>query len=333
MDAGAAGGHPEAGAARAEYPALHAIKAAAIAAVVVGHAGPFSADGASQTVLDRILRFGWVDFHVPAFVFVSGFLYQRSEPIPLREVARRLARLVPPYLVASLLGIASGLFRPEHPLWFSLATGSAIGIYYYVFAMAILIPFVWPLSRLPRGAAEILLASMLLHLVLAIARPAWLPPLGWFWGVRNPLALAPCFVAGWLVRAHLPRLAALARRHAALAWGLPLAVIAVYLGGHDAVTGAARRLARFSYTCSVVALLALATSRRPPPRPVRALSDATLTIYLYHIMVYQALGYMAHSVPALRIPVLATLGLGLGLAVAFGGRRLLGARSRVVFGA
>jgi peptidoglycan/LPS O-acetylase OafA/YrhL len=324
-----AGGSPASGAPGGDYAAVHAIKAAAIVAVVVTHAGPYGLDAG----LDGVLRSGWVDFHVPAFVFLSGFLYHRLAPIPARDVARRLARIVPPYLIASLFGIATGLLQPKHPVWFCLLTGSAVGIYYYVFVMALLIPLVWPMSRLPTRTVEIALAALLLHLCAAIVRPAWLPIQGLFWGVRNPLMLAPYFLAGWLARAHLPRLAAFAQRHAGLVLGLALATVALYVGGLESMaTGATRRLARLAYTMAVVTLIAMAWSGRSVPRFVRALGDATLAIYLYHILAYQGLGYLGRTAPALRIPALAAIGLATGLAVAFGGRALLGRRARWVTG-
>jgi fucose 4-O-acetylase-like acetyltransferase len=301
--------------------------------VVVNHAGPF-AFGPAYTEVDRILRSRWVDFHVPAFVFVSGFLYHRAAPVPARAVGERLARIVLPYLVASLVGIGSGAFRPPAPLWLCLATGSAIGIYYYVFVMACLIPLVWPLSRLPTRVAEALLAALLLRLALAVFWPGLLPTLGWFWAVRNPLGLAPLFLLGWVARARLPELAALARGRTGLVAGLAAATAVLYVGFVDSLANAgARGLGRTAYTCAVMALLALASAGRPLPRAVRALGDATLTIYLYHIMVYVFLGYLGQTPPALRIPTLAALGLAGGLAVAFGGRTLLGPRARWVTGA
>jgi hypothetical protein len=50
-------------------------------------------------------------------------------------------------------------------------------------------------------------------------------------------------------------------------------------------------------------------------------------------MLYEGLGYLRAEPPWLRVPVLAALGLGGGLAVAFAGRALFGRRSRLVTGA
>ena len=308
------------------------IKAAAIVAVLVNHAGPFGV-GPDRPTLDRWLRTGWLDFHVPAFVFVSGFLYHGVAPIPWRGVARRLARIVPPYLVASLLGIALGIFRPKDGIAFALATGSANGVYYYVFVMALLIPLLWPMSRLPSGAVSLALAALLAHLLVAMRWPALLPLQGWFWGLRNPLMLAPFFLAGWLARAHLPALAALARRHGGLALGACLAAAALYVGFHESLPGGAtRRLARFVYTMAVIGAIALTWGGRAAPRPVRALADATLTLYLYHILVYQGLHFLGRVPPWPRIPILVALGLGAGLAVAYAGRALFGRASSFVTG-
>jgi len=327
------GGSSRGARARTDYAALHAIKAVAIVAVVVNHAGPFLAGGAHPSELDRWLRTGWLHFHVPAFVFVSGFLYHRAAPIPWREVGRRLARIVPPYLVASLLGIASGIFVPSGGVAFALATGSANGVYYYVFVMALLTPLVWAMSRLPTRAVSLALAALLAHLLVAMRWPALLPPQGWFWGLRNPVMLAPFFLAGWLARAQLPALVELARRHGGLALGACLALAALYVGFQESLPGgAARRLARFAYTLAVIGAIAIAWGARAVPRPVRALADATLTIYLYHILVYEGLHFLRGEPAGLRIPALSALGVAAGLAVAHAGRALFGRASRFVTG-
>ena len=57
MPTAEAGSRPASGAPPAEYRALHVIKAAAIVAVVVNHAGPFGL-GANRPLLDRVLRSG-----------------------------------------------------------------------------------------------------------------------------------------------------------------------------------------------------------------------------------------------------------------------------------
>ena len=320
------------GARRADFAAIDAIKAAAIVAVLFHHAGPWVFES-QLTVFDRILRIRWVDFHVPAFVFASGFLYRRDAPLPGREVLERLLRIVAPYLVASLLGTATGLLRTRAPLWFDLATGSAHGIYYYVFVMAWLIPSIWPLSRMPQRAVEALLAALLLYLALASWRPTLLPLTSMFWGMRNPLTLAPCFLAGWIARAHRPRLARIARRRRGLVWAAALLTIVGYVAIREPTRNVALAwLARFAYTLAVIGVIALASSGRALPRAVRELGRATLTLYLHHILFYAAVGYLAAWAAWQRIPALVALGLVGGLGVASLGRALLGRRARWITG-
>lgn len=126
--------------------AIDVIKAAAIVAVVFQHSGVSFLDP-RYGVWDRALRSTWGAFHVPAFLLVAGFLYARAEPIGLPEIRRRLGRVLVPYLILS--PIAWWITQPGHGLLFALATGSASGIYYFIFVLVGCIAFSWLLSRLP----------------------------------------------------------------------------------------------------------------------------------------------------------------------------------------
>ena len=100
------------------------MKALAIVAVVFTHAGSavWMKEGA-----DLILTRLWTPFHVPSFLFVSGFLSARRIAIPFAEVRRRLGRVLVPYVVASLLAVAVGVAAPRGVLDFlgMLATVAA----------------------------------------------------------------------------------------------------------------------------------------------------------------------------------------------------------------
>ena len=83
------------------------IKAIAIVAVVLTHAG-LQVGNPALTAFEKIIRQSWVDFQVPSFFLVAGFLYHRASAISWGEVGRRLQRILVPYLVASGLVIAFG---------------------------------------------------------------------------------------------------------------------------------------------------------------------------------------------------------------------------------
>jgi fucose 4-O-acetylase-like acetyltransferase len=109
------------------YAAVDYLKALAIVAVVVTHAGFWDRDP-RFTFADRILRGSWVPFQVPVFYVVSGFLYYRATAIGWRTVSQRLHRILLPYGIASLAVFALGISRPGTPIVRALLTGSALEI-------------------------------------------------------------------------------------------------------------------------------------------------------------------------------------------------------------
>jgi len=175
--------------------AIDHIKALAIVAVAFTHAGLPPWDP-NITSYDRVLSGFWVQFHVPAFLLLSGFLYYRSTEIGFQSVRTRLARLLIPYLIASSMVQIAGFSdaRDVRDLLFQLATGSSLGIYYYIFLLVTFIPTLWFLSRMSRRAASIALACVLAATLCSeiyiqlLVRGADLPKAGGlFWLVRNPL--------------------------------------------------------------------------------------------------------------------------------------------------
>ena len=134
------------------FAAVDYVKALAIFAVVVTHAGYPISRGAISTA-ENLIRHSWVSFHVPAFLVMAGFLYYRAGPIDPREAGRRLVRVLIPYAIASLAlyGIGVAHFQDWERLVFALATGNAVGEYYFVFVLLICIPWIVLLSRAPAG--------------------------------------------------------------------------------------------------------------------------------------------------------------------------------------
>jgi fucose 4-O-acetylase-like acetyltransferase len=333
------------------WHALDHVKAAAIVAVVFTHSGRVTLAGAESTT-DFVLTSLWTRFHVPSFLFASGFLYATRSPQPASTLTRRLRRVLLPYLVASLtvmlVGMAVTAWAPGWTRWptrleslrdlaWQLSTASALGIYYYVFLIACCIPLVWPLSRsVPWGAWSLCLAMAALALAIdagLVQRPAWYAAerLGGgvvFWAMRDPFERFQMgyFLAGWLAALHLPPLAGFAARRRPLVLALCAAGLATgWAGFCGALAPGLQTTALVVYTLAVVSLLALATRRRVAGPVVRFLGDASLGIYLIH-RVFQLLAepLSASWPPPLRIAAQVAVGLGGACLVLLASRRLLG---------
>jgi fucose 4-O-acetylase-like acetyltransferase len=318
--------------------AIDFAKAAAIVAVVFTHARREFLPGVGSW--DFWLCASWTYFQVPAFLFASGFLACRGAPLGAGWVGRRFARVLVPYLVAS--GVAYAVRVAHAPslgaLAFQLATGSALGIYYYVALILCISPLAFPLSRLPRAAVALGLAACAgATLVFAFATGG--RPVGdWFWSLRNPLDHFSLgfFLAGWLARLELPRLARVWQRAraplaAAIAAGLAVGVASA-AGWLPAPLGVPLRVV---YTIAVLGAIAVLTRGRTPGPAVRFLSDASLAIYLYHRIIQRLLEarVAAWPEPAGTLALVAA-GLGGASLLALAGRRALGAaRARRWLGA
>jgi peptidoglycan/LPS O-acetylase OafA/YrhL len=172
---------------------------------------------------------------------------------------------------------------------------------------------------------------------LAWQDPAWRLLQGFFWSIRDVLTqfYIGYFLLGVLGARLLPQLRRLRARAAPLCLVAALLAIAGF-----AWLAAGQKLAmwapltRAGYLLGVIALIATLVPRGVAPGPVRFLSEATLTIYLYHQMIYPTLlpQLRAALPPGLAVVVMAACGLALGVAIAWAGRRLLGARGRVLIG-
>jgi peptidoglycan/LPS O-acetylase OafA/YrhL len=306
------------------------LKAAAITAVVFAHSGVYLFSPGA-TPWDRWLTGGWVWFHVPTFLLVAGFLYSRRTPVPIAAVGSRLARLLLPYAVVSLALLASGIGgRPAalgEAAW-RLATGSTLGVYYFVPLLAACELLIWPLSRLREPGVAALLGLLLAYALASALAPGAALPLDPFWAARSPTESfwGGYFVAGWLAALVWPRLAGLGIRHRALVTLVCVAGIALWfygMGGRIPPRWTA--LTRASYTFSVAGLLLLATRGRRVPRPVLFLSEASLALYLLHAPLLTASYFaVAGWSPLLRIAFQVSLGLGGSALVALAARRGLG---------
>jgi fucose 4-O-acetylase-like acetyltransferase len=317
------------------YAAVDYLKALAIVAVSFQHAGPFLFSTAT-TPLDVFLRNGLTTFHVPTFLVVSGFLYSRGTPQGLAQVGHRLRRFLVPYFFASLVALALH-FSSWHTAWDALRClllGSALGIYYYIFLITCFTLTIWPLSRLPRAGVLALLGGFCVYVLLVTYVVALGPPLSPFWDARDPRHFAGYFLCGWVAAAYLPELDRAVARFRAPIVAVACLGLAAWLAVILGVELLDYSIMRAVYTLSVVCLVVLATRGRAVPRVVSFLSNATLTLYLYHAMFELKLLHAAMVLPpALRIPLLSLAGLLLASALLLLARRLLGARTRWLLGA
>ncbi len=326
-----------------EYGAVDWLKALAIIAVVFVHTGlPL---GQQAPLADHVLRGRWVAFHVPTFLFVSGFLYQRASPIDLDVVARRTGRILVPYLIASLIAFATGYADSSglKAIICDLLSGAAFGVYYYVFVICALLPLIWLFSRMPAAWVALFVVGPIVYFMAFFFEPALRIQTSWFWVIRNPIYLVHYFAAGWLCHAYLQQVTEFGQQHQRALIGVFAAMIWGYLffgGAPEALPPEASErisynmLVRTAYTFSVIALVALVIGKQAAPAPIRLLSRTSFTVYLYQpFFMEMLLALKPYQLPPVaRIFLLAGLALSAGVALALAGRLLLRQRSRILLG-
>jgi peptidoglycan/LPS O-acetylase OafA/YrhL len=316
---------------------IDALKAAAAVAVTMMHAvpDPFAADGA---VFDR-LAFALTFFNVPIFLLTAGFLSERRRPVEWDVVRGRLQRLLVPYLVATAVTLLLGYWEPTslRGTVKVILTGAGLGIYYFVPVLAgcfLLLPL---LSRLPTGVLAALTTVLALYAQAARSRPTWLLTHEFFWKMRDPLLQFHLgyFLLGVLAARSLSELRRLQARRS----GLVLAVSAAGVVAHATIAvvnfpALWQPLPRLLYVLCVIGVVASLAPAGRVSAPIRFLSEATLTIYLYHLLVYPLVMPWADARLAspLRVALVSAAGLGFGILVAAAGRRLLGRSSRLLVG-
>jgi len=319
------------------FPGIDAIKVAGIVTIVLIHALPPPWD-ASATPLERwlhlVTRFG-----VPGFLLASGFLYAGA-PGGIDTALRRLRRILVPYAIASALAqlwhAAHAETSPTGSLWKDLLFASSFGPFYYVFVIVWLVALTPAIARLPRAALPALVGALLAGQWGVDAAGAW--PQDFYWHLRNPLLWWAYFFAGWWLRLERARVEAwIAPRRVAVVFALGVAVVVLTRAGSEA-SGLPRLAARSAAWLDVYAILAflgVAAGLATAPRWLRALSDATYAVYLFHLFflyaAQEALGANARGAGSVLLPLAAGLGGSLALVAVL--RRLLGARARDWLGA
>jgi surface polysaccharide O-acyltransferase-like enzyme len=162
-----------------------------------------------------------------------------------------------------------------------------------------------------------------------------------FWNFREPFFTFyfGYFLMGWLIAHHIRWLQPLFEGAARLVWPVLLVGAAVYVTAkaqailNDGGFGRRSHLYRIPYTLCATGLITTFTRTRYVPAVIQFLSEASLTIYLYHFLFQVAL--LPHTLTWSPVPrVLAILLVGLlgSSAIAIAGRRILGGRSRILLG-
>ena len=357
---------------------LDLLKAAAIVCVVLEHSSRPALFVADLSWAEQFTGVASAAA-TPLFLFVSGFLgaavFHPLPPLPRarRVIVRMLARLLPPYLVASIVaafvrdpggGPAIGSADWWAALFLNVLKFNSRGIYYYV-ALALacigILPLVAFASQRRWSTAAFLVLSCTLRVLLVGTD---LIPLDLTVKMRLPFFGLWAFAAGFAVRVHvdppLSRLVAESPRRALLA-ALPLLVGSAlwladvpwffdrrrFLPSDDA------RLANWSraahdvafvvgVSCFAVLVSAYAPRRLCANPLVLYLSECTYTIYLYHVFFIDAQYFdvilarheTAESPSAARWTLQRfVLGLGGSMIVALLGTALLGPWAVNVLGA
>jgi surface polysaccharide O-acyltransferase-like enzyme len=325
--------------------AIDVLKASAIVTVIWIHAfvSWSPRQGGLLPALGSLSRFA-----VPAFFFAAGFLHFRDAPIRGNVLARRLNRVVWPYLVASLIALAAWSIQHGRPSWheafFWLLIGNCVGIYYFVPPFIGAVVFGTVVSRWRSLQTALFLVFFALGLAAELGlfqMKSSIPTQPFLWNLRNPLRWWGYYLAGWFAARHGGRLSEMGkglRRRL----GVVLLVMAVVLLAEAMLAFPEGRTRPWLiseyiriYAC-IFGIFFLAWDYHEV-RVMRWLSEATYPIYLYHFFFIAA--YVELFLKRGRTPLLGTascdefvLALAGSVFAVVLGRRLLGRYARLIIG-
>lgn len=314
------------------------MKAIAIVAVVVTHAGGDAWSASSG--FERMLRGSVVQFHVATFFVVAGFLATNAPVLAPQVLRARLQRILVPYVVASAGVFASGLNTPSGlgPALYMLGTGSALGIYYFIFNLTACYLIAFLLTRIDPKMVEYALVVTLVWWVIApfvVEAPPNARSVTTFWTFRDPTRYFPYFAVGWLARLRFDALQGVWQRHRRALFATSCLAAAAYLAASEDLIGTPAGIpARALYVMAVLAIMAFCTEHSKSTGVVRFLSESSYTIYLFHMFfVAPVLPYFANTSTIVRMVVVTSVGLGGASVLVLVGRAALGPRSRALIGA
>ena len=285
-------------------------------------------------------------FAVPGFFAASGYLYATSRPIPRAIIGKRLLRLLVPYAVASVAAQVFFLVSPvppqTGPFWLDFLLAASFGAYYFVLMLALFIVGSPVLARMRTRSVAFLLIPLLGAQWLL--ETGTLPAASFFWHLRNPFLWAGYFVLGWWVRMHRQAIVRVLERSRGVWVGRVLAlwlVLAAALAFSSAMPRMAVSTVAWLTIFVTLALLFVVSVERDLPaaclRPLGWLSDASYPLYLFHLFF---LSLVAREIQMNRgqfepgkLFAIWCCGVAGPIALVWLGRRVLGPRSRLLFGA
>jgi fucose 4-O-acetylase-like acetyltransferase len=322
---------------------VDAIKGVGIALVVLIHSLRTTWD---PGITSAEIWLGYVTrFAVPGFFAASGYLYATNRPIPRRVIGRRLLRVFVPYLVASaaaqIFFLVSSVPSPERPLWRVILLASSFGAYYFVLMLALFIALSPGLARMGRRAVGFLLIPLLL--VQVLIETGIVPPVNFFWHLRNPFLWAAYFVLGWWVRLHreaiVSALCAQRARWVGFVGGVWITLATVLAFGKLLPQVGVSATAWLMILTSLGFGFVLSAEREFPPslmRPLRWLSDASYPVYLFHLffltVAAQEIRMASRVFEPEKLFALWLCGMVGPIVIVSMGRKLLGPRSRILLG-
>ncbi|MFT5444758.1 MAG: peptidoglycan/LPS O-acetylase OafA/YrhL [Myxococcota bacterium] len=223
---------------------------------------------------------------------------------------------------------------------FALASGSAMGIYYYVFIAALCLLAIWPLSRLPDRWLD---AFVILVVLISFGTRLSPPNTNMFWAMRDPTNyFFAYFVVGWWIGARRPGIGEWARRHRGALWAVCVLLLVGYaLVDHEQLGVKIWGLPRFIYALTIGAMVSLywlkVRDGHEASRWVVYLSRATYPIFLYHLIFIRLLqrstGKALHFDPPILTSILLVgVGIGASLLLCASVNRLSPRLARNVFG-
>ena len=279
---------------RKRYPQMDGLRTAAAAGVAMIHvsAGRAGTIAALCNVLAR--------FAVPLFILLSGFGHGGDDQdisAPLKLFAKRMKRILPPFVLWSLIYLAVEAFfgKPhETPLWDLVSGGAYIHLYFIIVLIQLEILYV-PLYRAVRRAPNITLAvSALVTLAMQVLicgdwLALWSLPALPIPYTRTFVPYLLFYVAGlWLRRRdRMPEKTGwLQLAGAAALWTLSAWAAVAVARRFPGINGLSLRpdLTVYVFTTGLLLWL-LCSLTKDVPRPVRSLSRLSFALYLSHPLI------------------------------------------------
>jgi len=309
--------------------AIDAMRGLAITLVVLGHSIEAAYPTSYTTMPLHVIIYS---FHLPLFVFLSGMLTYREQPLPrLRFIQRRASALLVPYVAWLIVwwsiseirgGAPASLLRTLGESLVNPRTENALWFFYVLFECCVIFALTSNMGRHPRA----------LVLGAIIAAAAYLLQLGWqlpLFDLRRLELLYPFFVIGYFVtrtrlREHL-RLRALwvaipaYALALAVSWpgtrGLPALQVALERRGDVLGLIGAGGVGIVALIAALAAITVVLIAYDASPARILApqawVGQRSLGIYASHKrVVYLA---VLAGIPGYLLPALAGLGVAIGL--------------------